>query len=347
MKKQRLFYLDFIRTMAIFIVIVFHYNERYRINHPDAPARTILAQNILGISPGHLGVSLFLIISGASLWYVYRERFSARAFYRKRFFSLFPYFWIAYAVALAVRCAVTQPPDAPLWTLIFTVFGLDGLVYVVMPNWYLLGEWFLGLIILYYLIFPLIRRLMQRSRLLPGALALALYAIFMCLPQQAVPQNMIPFTRLPEFLFGIYFMEFWCARKPGNSFPPRVIPGFAAILCGCALVLCPLPEMVRVPILGASLFLLLGYISRLMEKLPRIPEIFSATARYSYCACLTHHVIIQMLERALPLDTWDYGVFVLCFLLVLLLTAAASWVLYHFTGRVAGFVSGRLSKPVS
>jgi len=48
---------------------------------------------------GDWGVSLFFIISGAALMYVYQEKLEYKRFYKKRFESLYPMFWMAYIIA--------------------------------------------------------------------------------------------------------------------------------------------------------------------------------------------------------------------------------------------------------
>ena len=63
------------------------------------------------------------------------------------------------------------------WLLIQTALGLDGyLVYRFPDNYYILGEWFTGAIVLLYLCFPLILRVMRRSEKAAAAAVLSLYA---------------------------------------------------------------------------------------------------------------------------------------------------------------------------
>lgn len=44
----------------------------------------------------------------------------------------------------------------PLWRIILSVVGLDGYTSYAIPNYYILGEWFLGALILLYLLYPVL-----------------------------------------------------------------------------------------------------------------------------------------------------------------------------------------------
>jgi len=76
----RLFYLDFIRAIAAFCVVLAHFQDpylreqHYFILHP------------FGIYVGGIGVSLFLIVSGAAPMYTYGERdtLNHKKFYARR-----------------------------------------------------------------------------------------------------------------------------------------------------------------------------------------------------------------------------------------------------------------------
>ena len=104
MKKERLFFLDFIRAFATVIIVLTHYNAlfAYNVNHPE---KAVISLNVFNIYIGAFGVSLFLIISGAALMHVYgdREKIDWKAFFFKRFKTIFPLFWIAYALVFCIN----------------------------------------------------------------------------------------------------------------------------------------------------------------------------------------------------------------------------------------------------
>ena len=95
-KKERIFYLDFIRAAATLLIILTHYNALFLYTSPQMPEKAVITCYFSNVYIGDLGVSLFLIISGAALMYVYKEKCRVGEFYKKRFWSIYPLFWIGY-----------------------------------------------------------------------------------------------------------------------------------------------------------------------------------------------------------------------------------------------------------
>ena len=61
-KRTRIFYLDLVRALAALLIVLTHFNNPYL-----ADGGYVLTNFPFGIYVGGLGVSLFLIISGAAL----------------------------------------------------------------------------------------------------------------------------------------------------------------------------------------------------------------------------------------------------------------------------------------
>ena len=80
-KTGRIFFLDVIRTVAIIFIILYHYLCAWQLV-------TIKTVTVKFGFLGALGVSLFLILSGASLCTSTQKAFSIVTFYKKRFLSI-------------------------------------------------------------------------------------------------------------------------------------------------------------------------------------------------------------------------------------------------------------------
>ncbi|MDT3387879.1 MAG: acyltransferase family protein [Bacteroidota bacterium] len=107
---------------------------------------------------GSVIVYIFFIVSGICL-YKSNSEVKLPHFYYKRWKSIFPSFYIAWISFYILRTVTTgnfNPDSASLWTIPLTVFGVDGYFLYLAPNFYLIGEWFLGAIIIIYLLYPLI-----------------------------------------------------------------------------------------------------------------------------------------------------------------------------------------------
>ena len=83
MRKERLFYLDFIRAIATISIIMTHFNARYIYAGVQYIYKAIISTTFFNIYIGDWGVSLFFIISGAALMYVYQEKLEYKRFYKK------------------------------------------------------------------------------------------------------------------------------------------------------------------------------------------------------------------------------------------------------------------------
>ena len=162
-KRERLYYLDFIRAISTIVIVLTHFNAIYLYNvSPVRPECAVITLWVSNIYIGAFGVSLFLIISGAALMYVYGERkFDWKRFYKQRFLTIYPMFWIAYFGVFLYHTykygGIMQ--GIPKKNIIFTILGMDGLMLNAgVRVFYLIGEWFLGCIVLIYAVFPLIRK---------------------------------------------------------------------------------------------------------------------------------------------------------------------------------------------
>ena len=82
MEKKRLFYLDFIRAIALFIILIVHFNATITnmFTLPSKFTGSILPGNIY---IGEFGSGLFFMISGAALGLTLDRPFNTGEFYVK------------------------------------------------------------------------------------------------------------------------------------------------------------------------------------------------------------------------------------------------------------------------
>lgn len=293
--RTRVFYLDLIRAVAAALIVLAHFNFHLK----DQGGGYVLTYQPFGIYVGALGVSLFLIISGAALTLTYRRPIDLKRFYWKRFRTIYPMFWTAWVlVALAFFLATNGrlPNAAPAKSVILTVLGIDGLAQAFyFHTMYLLGEWFLGFILVYYLVFPLLLWAIDRFPVITGAVLLVVYAASVVIMQRyfpACPSAAVLTTRLPELAFGSYFV-LYVRRVPGAA----VIPA-AAVLAVSAMFPEEIPEDVGTTIVGISAFLILVVAGRYVAIQP-VRALVSLIATYSYPIFLVHHVVIEQVLRTI------------------------------------------------
>lgn len=100
---------------------------------------------------------------------------------------------------------------APKLSLILSLIGMDGyLSNAGLSTFYILGEWFLGFIVFFYIVFPLLRYGVLHHPWITAGLGLAAYAATLLLHPHLgqMPENLLLTTRIPELCFGMYFVRY-------------------------------------------------------------------------------------------------------------------------------------------
>lgn len=334
-KRERIFYLDFIRAIATFIIVLTHYNALfiYNVNHPEAAVISITVGNIY---IGALGVSLFLIISGAALMYVYgnREKINWKSFYYKRFITIYPMFWLAYLFVgfLAFLEQKGINPAIPRKNFIFTILGFDTyLANFGVKTFCHVGEWFLGLIILIYIAFPLFLNLIKRFPFFFAVGTLLVYILSLMLFKNKSWCEVLFTVRVPEFIFGMYFMKYI-----------KNVPWYAALACFTVIIINQIvkPSMInsniQVAYIGICAFIFLTYVANFI-KWYVIQKLCITICKYSYACFIIHHWIIYKLALTFDLNTITRFNSYLLFLGCCFTIVITSYLLYKLNNKVIDY----------
>lgn len=335
--RTRLAGLDLTRAAALWCILTFHFNQNIQTACPGAPAIGFVTYP--NGSLGHIGVSLFFVLSGASLMVRYREDCPLRPYLLRRAAAIFPMYWVGWGALFVYSDLLHHNLDRsiPLWRLVWSVLAMDGYLNALAPNFYKIGEWFMGCILLLYLLFPLLRRAMKAR---PG-LTLAVLAAFHILWTLLYPGRLEiehhVLSRVLEFALGMG-LALWRPRMP--RWAPWLGAGLAAVVLFIPL---PGPRMLNLPVLGAggclALWALGDHITAARARL-----VLQKAAGLSYPLYLVHHVTLTILfvprlaGRSLGLPgVW--GVY----LLYLLVAACAALALRTVAGGLVR-LAGRLRR---
>lgn len=330
MKKERLFYLDFVRAFATVAIILTHYNALFLYNTSvPMPEKAIISITVGNVYIGNFGVSLFLIISGAALMYVYEDHFEIIDFYKKRFLNIFPMFWIAYVIAFLYNFYTQggMSAPAPKFNIVFSILGIDSfLSNFSVPTWSTgVGEWFIGLIIMIYIIFPLLRKAVMNHPVISAVCVIAAYVVSVF----TVGLEIGLFARLPEFVFGMYFVRY--IKKINWKW---AVASFIVLLYNTFLKP-PIDPIIQSTYVGIFSFILLVYISDWI-KMQGFRNICSVVCKYSYACFLVHHFIIYKVVAKFDLDSISTGNNYLLFTVCCCLIILGSYVLYQLHKMILG-----------
>ena len=176
-----------------------------------------------------VGLAWFFLLSGAALCLQWQGRFRWRPYLVGRAAAMYPPFWLGFLVLFLYGDVLHgNNPDIPRWRVAFSLLGLDGYLAPVTPTFYKIGEWFLGVILLLYLLFPLLLWCMEtrRRRLSLGALLLVWQLVWPFLCPAPLEAGHTVLGRLPAFALGVWFGT----QLRENRTPlPRAFWGLAAL----------------------------------------------------------------------------------------------------------------------
>lgn len=336
MSKERLFYLDFIRCISTIIIVLTHYNALYAIN-VNRPSLAVITLNVGNVYIGAVGVSLFLIISGAAMMYVYGDKkVNWKTFYKKRFFTIYPMFWIAYILVASYSFLEQKGinPIIPRKNFIFSVLGFDSyLANFGIKTFYHVGEWFLGLIILIYVIFPLLLKLIKKFPIILAIFTFVIYSLSLIMFRKESWCGIFFITKLPEFLFGMYFVKY----RKNKNIPWYVALGSVAIIVVNHIVKpTMIDQNVQVIYIGICAFIFLTYISKFL-KLGIIQNTCTMVCKYSYSCFIIHHWVIFKIALIFDLNTITKFNSYLLFFVCCIAVALSSYFLHHINNKIVKF----------
>lgn len=288
MRRKHYYELDFVRAVCAIIVVCYHFTCACAIFELRG------FKKILYTYPngtwGEMAVSVFFMISGAVLVYNYQnEPLKLEAFYKKRWLSLFPMFYLIWGV-MYFRSVVLNGGNW-FWggspkLILLSLFGIDGYFYYLKPNYYFIGEWFLGAIIFLYLIFPLLKKMFERFRLATTAVLFCAWGMIFIVDWFKVDPFRNPITCICSFWIGMVLMEY---REKWKKFWPC----FAAGLYFCSMWKLPINTTLGMNLTAIAAFIVLYTLGGWVMKSLLFKKIILSISRNSYGIFLTHHVIID------------------------------------------------------
>ena len=343
MKKQRIFYLDFIRAIAVCLIVLTHFNAIYIYMWDEvALQKVVFTWKIANLYIGDFGVSLFLIISGAALMYTYEEHLDIKEFYKKRFLSIFPMFWFAYFIVFLHSFWLTKGIDQgiPKQNILLSVIGMDGYLNGLLPTFYKIGEWFLGFIIIFYIVFPILRKLIIEHPTITMVVSLILYCLINIKYLFKINRSICLITRLPELLFGMYFVRYI------KKIDWKIALAGIIVMVMNSVIQIPLNKDIQTTYVGIATFVFLVYISSFLGKYNIIKRICNILSKYSYAIFLTHHYIITQITSKYDLNNISILESYILFLLCCCVIAVFSYILFVCNRHILVGIKSILKEPV-
>ncbi|MBQ3673027.1 MAG: acyltransferase [Paludibacteraceae bacterium] len=307
---------DLARIIGAFGIVVFHF-ACYAM-----PLKPYLYETA-NCPYGQIWVALFFALSGAC---IARSNVDTGiwSFYKKRWMAVFPMFFIAYAVVFALKLVVWGYWWGAIswWTIPLTLVGMDSFFYYLCPNFCCIGEWFIGALIVCYLLFPLLRKALTYIPYTTAIILLVGCAIVPYLDWFTIEpwHNLWVCTTI--FYLGMLLSQY---PKIFTSKVSLIISALIAII----ISVIPMPfkqfdvvAQIGYPIIaGISYFIVLTCLGAYLENSKRLKTFLSELSSISYPVFLVQHVVIFMVlnQWATPTISPAFGILFMDIVLTMLL----------------------------
>jgi len=305
----------------MFIIVTYHFFAHF-------PENNINGFKIFSNSKwGIIGVALFFMISGASLYCNYGEKIDLKKYFKKRFLGIFPMFWIAYFVIYLMLFFQTKTVpfgDLANYKYLVSIVGMDGYLGFYINTFYLIGEWFLGCIILIYILFPIYRLLINKYPKIFFAISSIIgFGLMLFLKGTKMPVHMNLLVNSYSFILGMYIFKYikeikWWQMLIALAIPvglyciPAVAVNYVVTIANC---------------IAYCLFIVLAYVGMKINN-EIIENWLLVIGKYSYAVFLVHHYIIMKVEATFQNSDLRLKGTVCLYLTVWLIIAIFSKILY-------------------
>lgn len=299
--KNKYVSMNWMRVVAFLFIIVYHFmvelEQKGNYNFIEQGAVYYANTNFhIAI----IGVSLFFMISGAGLMLSSKKHWDIKDFYKRRFTKLLIPFYVVELFTL-ISSYVLKPEWLGYFPLIskkkilLNLLGMDGYFEQFFPTFSLhVGEWFLGALIMLYVLFPVFRFCMEKNRYITIIIATTYYAIL-------VFGNVINpspwtnvFVKAYDFILGMFLV-----LEIPRLMDKKVFKWSA--LCISFIVIClglvskvqlPTPTTFNNLVYALMIFIWFFAMEPASNKEHISDKIVESICKISYEIFLVHHIII-------------------------------------------------------
>lgn len=311
-KREKITSFEFIRAICTIGIVLFHYSFNY-IEYGISGSHLVFNKYPNG-DWGSMFVAMFFMLSGAVLWYNYGEKINVPTFYFRRWLSIFPMFYLAWIIAYVNK---VQGELNGLWfyagskrKFIESILGMDG--YLFDPytniNYYQVGEWFLGAILLLYLLFPIFRLLFKKYnrigisiRIIFTIVLFIVYTMNLYYDWFRIHDGKNLITASMNFWFGMLVMDLYIQIRNREKDENRLsyIVMFSGFLLALILLLVPMgmKEIMNSSLVGVCMLAVFMYAGKYIMNNKIVQFLATKISKWSFGIFLVHHIILYIFMK--------------------------------------------------
>lgn len=309
---------DFTRAICTLGIISFH----FFVNSSDFKPFYLYENGDWGF----VFVSIFFMLSGGLLYLNNRDE-QCTLFYYKRWKAVFPYFYCAYAMfAICELLVYHRFKIIPWYYYILSLFGVDGYFLYKYDTAYMVGEWFLGAIVICYLIMPILIMINKKNEWLPMLVLLICYKCCVFSGYFIIDSSRNIITCLLSMQIGIIILKNDLWRKK--------------LAVGVALIMMIYLIRYRIEISNTTIgivlaffvFIFLSFLGQYIPRMNVLHVLIGKLSKYSFTIYLVHHKVIYFVLKFLDSDNKYVAAFEL--LLIIMLSYALGVIVYRITSKI-------------
>ena len=304
--KKRIYCFDLLKIISIILVFLHHIMMDLYIVHPMHNLR-ILEVLILrpNMNLGMIACGLFVLISGATLALKGREE-EPIEFYKKRLIRVLIPFYIAYLMYFIIKVITLKTiyifGGIPKWRFIFTILGIDEYLSANGIRTFSLGvgEWFLGCILLCYLVYPFLYKAHRKNKSVTF-IVMTIWYVFINYNYDkfnfVIPSHMNFFCQIYNFYLGILLIDKSTLSKLKKWLLLITIP----IIIFFYFFVRPLtlPDNMKTTIVLVSIFVTFYVLEDVISKFEWLKKFTVFFNKISLEIYLVHHFVIYQVDYML------------------------------------------------
>lgn len=317
---------DFMRVILTFFIFVYHYfvHTSSITNETNSLFLTFEFSTAPTIC--------FFIMSGALLYNRYKKDLDVKRFYKKRFLNvLFPYY-IVYLYQYIKTAITLHTPffvEGSKFKILLFIFALDGYMNKYFSTYHMnTGEWFLGILVIFYMIYPILVKLLDKFGRAFVVFIYILFIIRLFFPFEYAIKDFV--FCLTAFTTGMFISKYDYLNMKKSGYINLFLLAILVLRFNGGIT--NMNQFIYIFIYSVMMYLLIYNLGNMIlknDKNKYVNIAFSNLSSVSYEFFLIHHIIILKIVNRIDKEKFiaDINYRLLYFFVMIFITLALGFIL--------------------
>lgn len=280
---------NFMRVVLTFCIFLYHYFVHT--SNITGDTNSIFLTFEFSTAP----TICFFIMSGALLYNRYKKDLDLKKFYIKRFTNVLLPYYIVYLYQYIKTAISLHTPffvEGSKFKILLFIFALDGYMNKYFSTYHMnTGEWFLGILIMFYLLYPILVKILDRFGRAFVVFIYILFIIRLFFPFQYAIKDFI--FCLTAFTTGMFISKYDYLNMKKSGYINLFILAILVLRFNGGIT--NMNEFLYIFIYSVMMYLLIFNLGNMFLKGNNnkiINKLFTILSSISYEFFLLHHIII-------------------------------------------------------